>query len=517
MSKLIKIKINNILGGIAPTKYLSQANQFHQAIGIDPEFPIDDTTAVKPSGVIRPVAYAQFSSSQVTAKPLFIITNPKNSLVYALLSNGRVISYTSSLGSETLVTSTPTACEGGAYYNDYIYMADTTDVSRYGPLSGSPSLTSNVWTGSTLGSLAALTNTTYPSLRNSGTYPQHVMFPHVDGKLYLLDFKSGIGYVHYIRTDATGTNNASTYDALDLPSGYYPTTGCSYGNDIAVGAVQTTSSTLYQGNSAVFFWDTVDTTFYRVVTIPGLLTALHNINGLVYAWAGSNSGNGGHVLYQYVGGDSFQVVKTIPEGFPPPHGAVDSVGSRVSWGSFITSPENSCVVYSYGTKDGTLPPALQCTARPSITANSTDGQVTALKYAVQGTFGKPSPLIGSKNDNTTSYVIDKLSTTYQSHTFRSQVFNLNTEFDIKSMRISLGAAVGANHTMTVKVYIDDESSSVLVDTINNTTYPNSERLITESPQGCAGKNNFFLELKSTGTALLPVLLPIELELEVKES
>jgi hypothetical protein len=515
MSKLIQIKIDSVLGGISPTKYLSQEQQFLDSIAIDPEFPITDT-GVRPSGIIKPVAYESFSGANVTAKPMFIVTNPINSLVYVGLSNGRFLSYSATLGSETLIDSSQSAINGMAYYNDYIYIATDANVCRYGPLSGSPSFTANVWTGATLGSLTALTNTTYPSLRNTGTYPNHVMFRHVNNVLYLLDYKSGVGYIHYVKTTATGgTNDTSVYNALDLPYGYMPTSGCSFGNDIVVTAIQTTSTTTYQGASALFFWDTVDTSFYRVVPIDGVATAVHNVNGIIYVWAGSVSGNGGHVLYRYVGGDSMQVVKTISEGYPPAHGAVATIGSRISWGSFKTDPENAAVVYSYGSKDGTLPESLNCVARSTITANATDGQVTALKYALQGTFSRPALVIGAKNDNTSTYTLDKLSTTYQTHYWRSKMYNLDVEFDIKKINIPLGVAVATNMTLTPKLYLDDESKTVTQKVVNSTNFPNSDRIISLYPRGAQGYNNFYLELKWTGTVNMPVLLPITVELEVK--
>lgn len=515
MSKIIPIKINNVLGGISPTEYLYQEGQYFEGLAIDPEFPISDN-AVRPSGVIRPVAYEKFSSTNINATPIAILTNPKNSLVYALLSNGRIVSYTSALASETLVSSALGVCTGGAYYNDYIYMADTVDINRYGLLSGTPSLTTGVWTGATLGTQTALTNNTYPSLRNSGNYPQHVMFPHIDGKLYVLDYKSSVGYVHYIKTTAAGVNDGSTYNALDLPNGFMPMSGCSLGNDVVIAAIQTTSSVLNQGKSCLFFWDTVDTSFYRSIPVDGIVTAVHNCNGFLYVWAGSISGSGGHTLYLYLGGDTLKPVRTISEGFPPSHYAVSSVGSKISWGSFITRPENACVVHSYGTKDGTLPNSLHCSARATTVANSTDGQVVALSNAVQGAFSKPQVIIGSKNANTSEYTLDKLSTTYQTSYWRSEVFNLNTKFDIKKIEIPLGTAVASNITITPKIWLDGESSSKTLKVINSTNYPNSEKNITIYPTGCQGNNNFYLELKFSGTVLCPVLLPIQIELEAVE-
>jgi hypothetical protein len=88
-------------------------------------------------------------------------------------------------------------------------------------------------------------------------------------------------------------------------------------------------------------------------------------------------------------------------------------------------------------------------------------------------------------------------------------------FDIKKINIPLGVAVATNMTLTPKLYLDDESKTVTQKVVNSTNFPNSDRIITLYPQGAQGYNNFYLELKWTGTVNMPVLLPITVELEVK--
>jgi len=149
---LKELQINSILDGQSNTQYFSSENSYLTSIAIDPDMPIGSDT--KASGCIVPVVYEEFSGANITGYPKWILTNIKNSLVYVYNSDGKVVSYTSALASETLVgTPTNGAGNGAVYYNNYLYFATPTDISRYGPLNGSPSLTNTVWTGATLGSL----------------------------------------------------------------------------------------------------------------------------------------------------------------------------------------------------------------------------------------------------------------------------------------------------------------------------------------------------------------------------
>src|SRR3990167_1579315 len=118
------VVFDSILGGVNPTQHFGVPGGYSASIGIDPDFPLADSGSVERSirtaGVLRPVAYEAFDGSNVTANPIAIITCPKTALVYVVLSNGRLISYSSSLGSETLIgTVSGNAAQGAAYHNNY--------------------------------------------------------------------------------------------------------------------------------------------------------------------------------------------------------------------------------------------------------------------------------------------------------------------------------------------------------------------------------------------------------------
>lgn len=515
------ITIDTIFEGHQPSFHFGQKGQFLTSIGIDPDVPLTDTaTDIKTSGVIRPVKYAKFSGSNVTAATIALINNPKNTLTYAVLSNGRLISYDSAFANETLIgTVTGGVATGAWYFNNYIYIVGTTDISRYGPLNNSPSLTNGVWTGATLGSQTALTNTTYPTTRNSVSYLSHTHHVHVDNKAYFLDYKNGQGLVHYIKTtkvtDEGDTNSSSAYAALTLPYNYLPFAVWGLGNDLVIAAAFTTDGTILQGPAKLFFWDTTSSTFYRVITLPDpLCTVLRYANGVMYGISGSTAG--GVRLWRYIGGDSIQTLKYIEEGHPPLQNAADFFGNRLVWGTFTTYPENSASLMAYGSKSDLFPRGLHNIAVSSLTATSTNGVITAVTNAQQGA-AFPKFIIGGTDGTNTN--IDKQSTTYGTHVIRSEVFNIGRAFTFDRLILRLGQAVAANMTLTPKLYFDNESSSQAGTIINNTNYAASERNISQRGTEYAtnnGKNNFYLELRSTGTALLCVLLPITIEIDIDD-
>lgn len=525
----VEIKVNSILGGIAPSPYFTGEGQFDASIAIDPDFPITDTggQAIRTSGALRPVAFAAFDGANVNSGVYWAMTNPKDALVYFYLGNGRLISYNSSLAGETLAaTATSSSGNGAVYYNNYLYLFTNTDVSRYGPLDGTPALTNSVWTGSTLGTQTALVNTTYPTTGSArgGAYSNHVAFVHSDNKLYFCDFDStsstaatrNRGLIHFIRTTFSTTegtgNDGSTYNALDLPLGFKPTCLGNWGLDLVIGAFQGTNATLDQGHSALFFWDTTSASFYRQVSLPDpFVSAILNNNGILYIWAGKFSSTGGYSLYRYIGGDSVQEIAAFEEGHPPMAGAVDALGDRVIWGSWQTYPDNAACVWSWGSKDRRLPGALHNIARSTATASSTAGMVTCVKYVEQRSNALPAPVIGW-NDATVQG-IDSLSTTYQSSFWRSQRYSLGKRGIVKKIIYQLGAALAANMTIVPTIFIDDANTSTALTTINSTNY-SGRRVIQQA--NVPFNDNFLLQLNWTGTALCPITLPIVIEVETQE-
>lgn len=489
------ITISSILGGHSESYYLGSKGTFLSSIAIDSDQPIP--TKTKASGAIMPVGYAKFSDTGLTGYPKWILTNPKNNKVY-VYSTADFLRYNSDLTGETSIGNpTDGAGNGAEYYNDYLLLATPTNVSRYGKLSGTPTITNSYFTG--LG-LAVLTDTTYPSLRGT-PIPNHPIFSHTDNSAYVGDVVSGQGVLHRIITDSSGADDSSAFNVIDFPFGLYPTCIGNYGLDIVAGCIQTSSdTTVSQGKAALIFWETTNvSTFYRIIHLEDpLVTALKNVNGTLYIWSGN--ADGGTRVSKYLGGDVLQEICYYPDSVPPFQGAVDAIGNKLVWGGHAVDVAS---VFSYGSFNK-FKMGLHNIAR--ATSSGANGNVTALKIVNQN--GRMA--IGSGSD--TDKQIDKYSATATLNSvLKSEVFTIGQTFTIDSIRLSLGGAVSANTIITPKIYVDDGNADADLKTINATNYDNSQRTITfgtGSGSLIKGNNNFYIEFTFTGTSPLPLTLPI---------
>jgi len=518
MAKQELKQVKSILNGQSPTVFFMSEGQYLSSVGIDPDIPLPNTPLTnRAAGVITPSSYIKFTSTVVNSAPMWIVTNPKNALIYSYLSNGRFVSHSSSFTDETNIgTPTSGAGNGMAYYNNYIYIATPTDVARYGPLNGSPSLTNTVWSGSTLGTQTALTNTTYPIFQEY--YPNHPMHVHSNNILYFGDFANGQGMIHAIKTKKVtvegDTNDGSAYNVLDLPFGYMPMDIESYGTSLAILAIQTNDSGLNQGNAAMFLWDTIKDTFYRQVPLSDpLATALINKNGQLYVFSGNR--NTGFRVSRYLDGYSLEDVDYFEEGYSPFAGAVDVYGSRLAWGGVITEPTGAGCIFSLGSKNAKLPNNARHVPIRSSSAGA-NRVITAFKFAQQASGVFPRGVIGWKDDSATG--MDKLSGSSYNAIFRTQVFTVEQTFNIDNIRIPLSNAVTANTNVVVKIYYDYNTIKTL-NTINNTNYSGqsiieykSQEIDEATTASYRGQHHFFLEFTMTGSDGNSILLPIDINL-----
>lgn len=140
------ITIDSVFEGFTPSRNFGGANEYLSGISIDPDMPVTDaSTDLSPSGFIRPVNYASFSSSEIDAAPIAIITEPKSNMTWVVLTNGKVRAYTTALASASAASIgqvTGSSASGAFYYNNYIYITGTgtsyTDISIVGPLNTLP-------------------------------------------------------------------------------------------------------------------------------------------------------------------------------------------------------------------------------------------------------------------------------------------------------------------------------------------------------------------------------------------
>jgi len=464
---MINLAIKTILPGVSASENIRQKGQFGASLGIDPLMP-DADSGVRPGGNIRPTQMLKFSESTIDAVPLWMVTNPKDALLYVYTSNGKVYSVASNytltaLNSGTALT---TASGNGAeYYDNYLYLAKNADICRYGPLNGSPSFTQNYWT-STL-SLTAPTNNTYPSI-NSVAIPNHFMWRHTDGALYICDvLSSNKGALHKIKTTKTtvegDTNNGSDHDALDFDYGWWPVVGCSFGNYLLVAFIEGTSTTVHQRPARLILWDTVSASFDDVTIDKSfkepLITALQPLDdGSVLIFSGK-AGKGCRVD-RFYSLNAVQHVGYFPDLYPPLPGAVDFYAGRSAFGTGCATPSSAGCVMAYGSPNPEIPTGMH----NILLANSsgTTPQVTALRYFLQGDADL-QPVIGWKSSN--AYGLDRLTTT-------------------------------ANTSLVVKAYFDNASSNTTIATIDNTTLRFASHKQFDLQSECLrGKNDFYLQFE----------------------
>ena len=531
------VTIDSILGGISPNAYAGRKDQFHASIGIDPDRPIQTTGVTKTSGVLIPNSAGDFSSTVLSGYPVWFITTSGNSLLYVYASDGEFISY-SAFASETgLTTPTSGAGNGAAFYNNYIYLATPTNIARYGPIDNSPSLTQTVWTGVLFGK-TALGDPLYPTQRGV-TIPNHPMHVHSDNKLYVGDFETadnanqGRGKIHWIKTnqgtDEGDTNDGTTENAFYLPYGYAPTDIESWGTDLVIAAIPMAvltgdEVTIKRGGAKLFFWDVVNapTLPYKVIDLPDpLVTALLNHNGNLYIWSGTygtgiaSDSVGGVRLSIFLGGYSIKQISFLEEGLPPIAGGVASAGNRIVWTGYTSYPEDAICMWGYGYKDGNLPMALHNIAVGSATPAQTTWTATAVASIEQPSSGADPRWIMGWKDGAASqdFGIDRINAgtnTAEPSVWRSLIYQVGRPFRINKISIPLGVAVAANMTLIPTVFVDDLSASTVGTTINSTNYNGDQRRIVQYPARY-GENNFCLQLRWSGTAILPVNLPIIIE------
>lgn len=517
-----ELSIDSVLGGQSPTYHQATEDQFLTSIAIDPGG-TNQGELKKPSGVISPVSFSRFSDAGISASHItkWIVTTPKDQTVYTYTEGGAVSGYDGSnilSANDIDVTLSPVsgAGNGAAYYNNYVYFGAPTDINRYGPLDNSPALTSGFWTSYL--SATALSSVTYPTSTNV-IYPNHAMHLHVDNKLYFCDISgNGQGIINFIKTKKTtdegDTNDGSTRAALKLPFGYRPFDIESYGNDLAIVASQVgTSTTVAQGKSALFLWDTFSTSFYRQVNIPGAITtATVNHNGDLYVWAGAI--DTGYQVLRYSGGYSFELIEDFLESSPPMAGAVDTYANRLVWGGFGAYPTTHASVFAMGYQNPKLPPrALNNIA--TATTSGTNPIITALKF-VQGNLAAKYPIIAwLAADGSPRVGLDKILLGTQKSYFRSRLFNVGKKFIIKHIRITLSTALASGVSIVPKIYVDNDSSSTSLTTINTTNY--GTQRIVDLYASVRGEENFELELGFAGTTNVSVNLPIKIFGEYLES
>lgn len=526
-----QVQIKSILGGHSIASDFATPSQFRASLGIDPSLPnadTDDVYSSVASGYIRPTATQNFASTTITSSPLWIKTNPKNALVYVYDAKGSaytvdatMTTVTALADAGTLSSSLGNGCE---YYDNYMYFFTNTDVTRYGPLNGAAGFVINYWTGTL--AKTALTNTAYPTTyKNNLQLPNHVACRHSDGRLYFTDVVGNLGTVHYIATTKTSvegdTNNGSTYSALTLGYGLWPTAIESYGTDLAIAIYEGSGAGLRQPRAKIAFWDTTSTSASKIVWVEfpdTLITAIKNVNGVLYVVSG-NINQPGYRVSQFVGSYSFQEVYYSETGEPCLPGAIDGVLNRVFIGTFTKIPDSDGVITSIGLSNSKLSTGIFNVLRCSSSSSSTS--VSSVLLADNNPLNRNLPIFGwtqaGEGSTNASYGLDKQGTTYNNSTqyFWSQVFRAGSSFKITKVRIPFASVLNTNAIIIPTIRVDDGTNAYTLRTINKTNDGNNLFAVirTSTTGTITGYNNFWLEFAFTGAALAVIALPILIDFE----
>lgn len=530
-----QIRIDSILGGIAPTTHFSAEDQFRSCFGIDPARYYAENDMGLVSGLIQPAGYTDVNV-ELNNAPMWIKTAPKVVTTFFYDKNGSAYTMTGndifSGGLSDGGSLDNSSGNGMEYYDNYMYFAKNTTIARYGPLDGTPEFNGSYW-DTTLGK-TPLTNTTYPypgSLSLAGTLPNHILHRHSNGKLYILDVVGNQGYLHYISTTKTtvegDTDNGSKYLALDFGYGLWPTAIESYGDLLVVALYEGSASSIAgvrQGTSKLAFWDTVSENYNSIIFVEfpdALITGMKNINGTLYIVSGNNYSNGFRVT-RYIGGNSFEEVQYFERGLSPFPGALDGNSERLVFGSNSSWGYGSArgCVYSLGLKKRSLGNGLFVTGA-ATTVNSSI--VSSLKLRQPYDLGN-TPIIGWTTGTNQGAISKPGNGNSSLRYWESRLYNIGQPFRITKIRIPCPLPVSSSNTsigFEVQTDLREEAisyaTSYTLATINLTNDPYKFNIIRRSDTSgrpIIGNNCFYLKMTWNGTDMFALGLPITIEYEL---
>lgn len=373
--------VNQFIGGISDGSkkgvpgsfYFGQSLDYHT----DPDVLNTQYAATKVSGTI------------VTDRVQWI--EPVDTDIYFYGNTGLFYKRTGGTGDFSILgTVSSSTGQGMGYYSDYVYLAAGTTTSRYGPISGTPSLAA--W------GTASLQSDTW-----------HPMTTFVN---YLC-----VGNGRYLGTwDGTDW----TYNKITLPTGYkIRALSVITGKYLAIGAWKGTN--IYDSpESQVFLWNGDSTTYDDLIDVnEGGINALSFYQSLLYVWAGAHGNmygwNGNLVKLKKVAKnlEAGKYVETYP-------GAV-SVWNGLTHFAISNSDSTTAYrgVYTYGQLNKNYPLSLNFTY--PISSGTVQGTAVIIG-AVKGVT--PSQMyIGWQNGIV--YGVDQVSssTKYTTSRYESLIFD----------------------------------------------------------------------------------------------
>lgn len=554
------IRIESILGGQSASTQFAAADQFRVSLGIDPGLPINDIVdnlssntklGVIPSGILRPTPTAAATGTALNNTPLWIKKVGKATFnIFIYDAQGSAYTLNPVSGAVTGLSDggslTNSKGNGMEYYDNYVYFAKNTTIARYGPLDGSSTAVfdGDYWV--TTLAKAALTNpVTVPDAAYTSSLlpaPNHCMKRHSDGKLYFVDVQDNKAVVHMISTTKTtwegDTNNGSAAQVLTLGYGLKPMAIESYGADLVIAFAEwELASFTSWGSSKLAFWDTTSANFNKIIWVEypdHYISALKNINGTLYVTSGNFTGvvgGSGFRVTRFIGGYSFEEIAYMTTGMPPFPGALDGSSNRLLFASYTTNPEICACVYSLGLQSAKLSNGLfnviRCTgAQGSGSSRSICAYAVCLTRNYDQGFHFDTAIVGWASD-TPAFGLDLTGYTRgygnSASVWWSQTYKIGVPFRITRIRIPFGQTIPSGAVITPKLYFDNGRQVQTLTVINSTNFPsttpgdgivaNIRPNASNINDSIMGQQNFWLELRWTGTSLLTVDLPITIEFE----
>lgn len=361
-------------------------------------------------------------------------------------------------------------------YKDYLWgFQGTTQVFKWGLLSGTPAITN---TAGTVGTITSVAN---------GVIAK-------DDQLYL-PYNNKI-----VRVSAGGT---VTDAALTLPTNFKITSICNYGNYLAIACAPIST---YNGNSKVFLWNLTSTDVQEAIDWgEGELRVLETIEGLLvgvtdrYLNNATGAGRGSMIIQVYSGGTPAVVkevfTQTLSGKTMPISKAIKN--NRLFFSAKIMSNSSGTEyhegIWSFGRKNVNFPYTLTLDI---IDSNVSTSGVQAFGTAANYFF------VAHSNDGSIDKTDDTATYSFTS-VYESPVFDFDApEFDkrLEAVRVSF-RKLASGETVTVKYRVDGATSWTTIGSVSTAGELSRSFLSIESADTpfSSGKE-FEFRIESTGGA-----------------
>lgn len=481
MAKQVELKINNFSGGVSDDPRASSASQFIIAKHFDIFSNPNRLTPYRSFETDTNDGSSSTGMKQYFLKDfLYASASPK---LYALGQNSS--GYTQIFYKEDATTGnwiTPGSSQGNGIvqngclveYKDYIWgFQGTTQVFKWGTLSGTPSITNTAGTVGTISSVA-----------------QGVIAK--DDNLYL----------PYNNKLARVTSGGTVNDAvLTLPTNLKITSICNFGNYLAIGCAPVAS---YNGSSKVFLWNlTSDDVQESIDWGEGDLRVLENIEGMLvgitdrYLNNTAGAGRGSMIIQGYTGGYP-QVLKevftTALTGITMPISKAVK-NNRVFFAAkiFTSDTDYNEGIWSFGRKNANYPYALSL---DYIDENVSTSGIQTFGSAANYFF------IAHSADGSVDKINDSAVYTFSS-IYETQIFNfgdIDTDKRLDAVKVSF-RKMASGESITVKYKVDGATSWTTIGTFD-TDDALSHTFLREETAGVDFKSGreFRFQITSTGGA-----------------